>query len=157
MQIISYFSFILLFEILMKVHVKHMLNLYQKKEKPNQNIVLKMEMIERNKTYWSIFISQITFKHTFDCQNLKKKNLITDKIKPTFYLYKMFYVLCKLPKSGANFIGEKNWKNSPGKMYVYMYTLSTKHTDHYQEYSLECPRHKNRKMDLSKITERKQI
>lgn len=36
-------------------------------------------------------------------------------------------------------------------MYLCMYTLSTKHTDHYQEFATECPRNKNSKMDLSMI------
>lgn len=40
----------------------------------------------------------------------------------------MFDVLCKLFKPGVDFIGEKNWKESPEKKYLYM--LSTKDTDH---------------------------
>lgn len=49
----------------------------------------------------------------FEVSKYEEKNQITDKIKPIFYLYKMFDVLCKLLKPGEDFIGEKNWKKSP--------------------------------------------
>lgn len=55
----------------------------------------------------------------FEVSKMWRKHLITEKIEQTFYLYKMFYVLCKLLKSDANFIGEKNWKESPGKSRIY--------------------------------------
>lgn len=44
-----------------------------------------------------------------------EKSLTTDEIEHAFYLYKIVYVLCKLLKSDATFIGENNWKESHGR------------------------------------------
>lgn len=61
----------------------------------------------------------------------------------------MFDVLCKLLKPGVDFIGAKNWKESPQKK-VSIHAVNKRHWPFMREcYSVQ--ENKNRKIDLSVI------
>lgn len=56
---------------------------------------------------------EVIWVGTLKCEKCTKKRLLMTK--NTLYLYKIIYVLCKLLKSDAIFIGESNWNEPQDK------------------------------------------